>query len=106
MMQTTITVRHCEVPDALRQHARTVVERLGSVAARPMEMTVLFDADGPSQTAELRLHLANGEILLAKGAGADHRTALDRAEEKLRRQVERASGRPRRSRAAQPKNPR
>ena len=104
MMQTTITVRHCAVSDALRQHALTVVERLGTVAARPMEMMVLFDAEGPTQTAELRLHLAKGEILVAKGAGADHRTALDRAEEKLRRQLERASGRPRRSRTAQPKN--
>ena len=104
-MQTTITVRHCEISDTLRQRAITVVERLGNVAARPMEMTVVFDADGPAQIAELRLHLAKGEILVAKGVGGDHRSALDRAEEKLRRQVERASDRPRRSRSIQPKNP-
>jgi ribosomal subunit interface protein len=103
-MQTTITVRHSEVSDALRQRAITVVERLGNVAARPMEMTVVFDEDGLVQTAELRLHLAKGEILVAKGTGSDHRSALDRAEEKLRRQLERASARPRRPRATQPKN--
>ena len=104
-MQTTITARHCEIPEGLREHAITVVERLGKVTPRPMEMTVVFDTDGLDQTAELRLHLAAGEILVARGEGADHRTALDRAEEKLRRQVERASERPRRTRVSQTKNP-
>jgi ribosome-associated translation inhibitor RaiA len=70
-----------------------------------MEMTVVFDTVGLEQTAELRLHMAEGAILVARGEGADHRTALDRAEEKLRRQVERASERPRRTRASQTKNP-
>lgn len=104
-MQTTITVRHCEISDALRDRAITVVERLGNLAPRPMEMTVVFDTDGIEQIAELRLHVARGEVLVAKGEGADHRTALDRAEEKLRRQVERVTGRPRRARSAQSKNP-
>jgi ribosomal subunit interface protein len=104
-MQTTITVRHAEVPDALREHAITVMERLASLAHRPMESAVVFDTDGTEQTVELRLHLAQGEVLVAKGEAADHRTALDRAEEKLRRQVTRASDRPRRSRSPQPNNP-
>jgi ribosomal subunit interface protein len=104
-MQTTISARHSEVPEALRERAITVVERLGKVTPRPMDMTVVFDADGLEQTAELRLHLAGGEILVAKGQASDHRSALDRAEEKLRRQVERASDRPRKTRAPQTKNP-
>lgn len=103
-MQTTITARHAEISDTLRDRAITVVERLGTVASRPMEMTVVFDTDGLSQTVELRLHLARGEILVAKGDATDHRTALDRAEEKLRRQVERASDRPHRARSPQPKH--
>jgi ribosomal subunit interface protein len=103
-MQTTITARHCEVSDPLRERAITVVERLGNLASRPMEMTVVFDADGLKQTVELRLHVARGEILVAKGEGADHRSALDRAEDKLRKQVERASRRPRRARSAQSNN--
>jgi ribosomal subunit interface protein len=104
-MQATITVRHGEISDALRERAITVVERLGNVAPRPMEITVVFDVDGLEQTAELRLHLARGEVLVAKGEGGDHRTALDRAEEKLRRQVERAADRPRRARSAKSQNP-
>lgn len=103
-MDTTITTRHCDVSEPLRERAITVMERLGNLATHPMEMTVVFDADGIQQTVELRLHVARGEILVAKGEGADHRTALDRAEEKLRRQVERVSDR-RRSRPTQHNNP-
>jgi len=103
-MDTTITARHCEVSEPLRERAITVMERLGNLASHPMDMTIVFDADGIQQTVELRLHVARGEILIAKGEGADHRTALDRAEEKLRRQVERVSDR-RRARPTQPNNP-
>jgi ribosome-associated translation inhibitor RaiA len=82
-----------------------VVERLGTLANRPMESTVVFDTDGIEQTVEIRLHLARGETLVARGEAPDHRTALDRAEAKLKRQVERASDRPRRTRSPQPNNP-
>jgi ribosomal subunit interface protein len=104
-MQTTITARHCEVSDRLRARAISVVERLGNLASRALEMTVVFDTEGAQQTVELRLHLAGGEILVSRGDSVDHRTALDRAEEKLRRQVERASDRPRRTRLKQSNNP-
>jgi putative sigma-54 modulation protein len=100
-MQTTITARHCEISDALRERALAVVERLGAIASRPIEATVVFDAEGVQQTAELRLHVARGEVLVAKGEADDHRSALDRAEDKLRRQVEKASAHPRRSRPSQ-----
>ena len=45
-MQTTITARHCEISDALRERALTVVERLGNLASRPIEATVVFDVEG------------------------------------------------------------
>ena len=100
-MQTTITARHSEISDALRERALAVVERLGNMATRPIEATVVFDTEGLLQTAELRLHVSRGEVLVAKGEAEDHRSALDRAEEKVRKQLERASARPRRSRPSQ-----
>ena len=102
-MQTTITARHCEISDGLRQRTQEVVDRLGGMAPRAMESAVVFDVDGTEQTVELRLHMRRGEILVARGEGSDHRTALDRAEERLRRQLERASTRPRRSHPSEPK---
>ncbi len=104
-MQTIITARHCEISDPLRARALSVVQRLDNSASQAMEMTVVFGTEGPQQTVELRLHLAGGEILVAKGEAPDHRTALDRAEEKLKRQVEHATERPRRARSRQPNNP-
>ena len=102
-MQTTITVRHCEITDALRERALSVSDRLAGFAARPMEAAVVFDEDGLQRVVELRLRVARGEILIARGEGGDHRTALDRAEDKLRRQLEKANGRPRRSRTPPPR---
>jgi ribosomal subunit interface protein len=104
-MQTTITARHCEINDALRERARTVVERLGALAHRPIESVVVFGTDGGKFTAELRLHASRGELLVASGEADDHRTALDRAEEKLRRQLDKDPANPkaRRSRDSLPK---
>jgi ribosomal subunit interface protein len=100
-MQTTITARHCEISEALRERALAVVERLGNIATRPIEATVVFDVEGQLQTAELRLHVSRGEVLVARGEAEDHRTALDRAEDKLRKQLEKASAFPRRDRPSQ-----
>jgi ribosome-associated translation inhibitor RaiA len=97
-MRTTITARHCDIPDALRERAVRVAERLGSLASRPVDAAIIFEADGPGRLVELRLHDSRGELFVARGEAPDHRTALDRAEEKLRRQLEKANGRPRRSR--------
>ena len=102
-MQTTITARHCEISEALRERARTVVERLGSLAHRPIETAVVFDMEGKQATAELRLHASRGEVLIARGEADEHRTALDRAEEKLRRQLDKTSPRSRRSRDIEPR---
>jgi ribosomal subunit interface protein len=105
-MQPTITARHCEISDALRDRAVTVVQRLGNLASRSMESTVVFDSDGIERTVEIRLHVPRGEVLVARGDGADHRTALDRAEERLKRQLERVVDRPRRARSAPTDNAR
>jgi putative sigma-54 modulation protein len=102
-MQTTITARHCEISEALRERALTVVERLGNIASRPIEATVVFDTEGLRQLAELRLHVSRGEVLIATGEAEDHRTALDRAEDKLRKQLEKVSNRPKRTRTSQAK---
>jgi ribosomal subunit interface protein len=94
-MQTIITTRHCEIPAALKERAEAIVERLGQIAQRAVDCTVLFESDHNRAMAEVRLHAARGKLFVAAGEGADHRTALDRAEEKLRNQLDKANGRPR-----------
>ncbi|MEP6687839.1 MAG: ribosome-associated translation inhibitor RaiA [Gemmatimonadales bacterium] len=102
-MQTTITARHCEISETLREHTLSVMERLAALAHRPIESAVVFATEGGKATAELRLHASRGELLVARGEGDDHRSALDRAEEKLRRQLDKVAPRSRRSRDAEPK---
>lgn len=105
-MQPTITARHCEISDTLRERAVAVIQRLGNLASRSIESTIVFDTDGTQQIAEIRLPVPRGEVLVARGEAADHRTALDRAEERLKRQLERVADRPRRTRSAPTDNAR
>ena len=100
MLATTITARHCEIPTELRTRADEVCRRLGAQANRPLEAAVTFDMDGHESTAEIRLHSARGDLFVATGEGKDHRSALDRAEDKLKRQLEKRHTRPGRGRAA------
>jgi ribosomal subunit interface protein len=91
-MPITITARHCEISDELKQRAQAVLERLESLASRPLEGTLVFDVAPTSATAEIRMKGGKGEPLVATGEAKDHRSALDRAEEKIRRQLEKEAG--------------
>jgi len=92
-MLTTITTRHGEIPDTLKERAQAIVERLGQFASRAVECTVVFDNGHNQASAEVRLHVARGKLLVAQGEGPDHRSALDRAEEKLRNQLDKTLAR-------------
>src|ERR1043165_6254065 len=89
-MRTTISVRHCEVSDALRERATAVTGRLAQLSPHALDATVVFDIRGLAPTAEIRLHARGRRMLVGVGEGADHRTALDRAEAKLRGQLVKA----------------
>lgn len=97
-MKTKVTALHCQVADELRTRAETVAERFEHLSPHALETTVVFDVEAGEPTAEIRLHVRGGQILVAHGVDKDHRTALDRAEEKLRKQLERAATQALRSR--------
>jgi ribosomal subunit interface protein len=87
-MKTNITARHGEVPDRLRERAEIVLARLARFAERPTSAQVTFDTDGPRAAAELIIKAARGAVHVASAEARDHRTALDRATAKLRRQLD------------------
>ena len=87
-MLVTITSRHDEVAEALRERAEVVVQRLAKLAHRPERAQVEFDLEHQRHTAEIRLHAARGTVHVAKAEAHDHRTALDRSAQKLRRQLD------------------
>jgi ribosomal subunit interface protein len=92
-METTVTARHCDIPDALRQQAVTVIERLARAAHRPQRGQVVFNLDHQTKAVELKLKLPRGVTRIATAEAGDFRTALDRAADKLRRQLEKTSSR-------------
>jgi ribosomal subunit interface protein len=87
-MRTTITARHCDIPDELRALARERLDRLGRVAARPHDGQVIFAEDHGEAAVEVRLHTARGRVHVGRALGADHRSALDRAVSRVRRQLD------------------
>lgn len=90
-MRITITARHREIPDELRARARAQLERLGKVAARPHDGRVVFADDHGEAAVEIRLHTARGKVYVGKALADDHRTALDRAAQRVRRQLDKRS---------------
>ena len=93
-MQTTVTARHCEIPEEVRTRAEEVAEKLARMAHRPQRMEIVFDDDHQRRVAELKMWLPRGQTLVATAEEADFRTALDRAAEKLRSQLEKSGQRP------------
>jgi len=89
-MRTTVTCRHGEISDELRSRAVEVLERFGHFSPHALEGTAVFDTHPLGFSVELRLHVRRGHILVSQTEDADARTGLDRAEEKLKRQLERA----------------
>ena len=99
-MRTTVTARHCAVPDELHVRARELVGRLAKVASRPHNAQVIFGTDHGGAAVEIRLHTARGRVHVATAGGPDHRSALDRAVARVRRQLDKAPVRTRRARRA------
>jgi putative sigma-54 modulation protein len=97
-MPITITARHCELTDLLRERAQEIADRLESRAGRPSDVSVLFDIEAGVPTAEVKFLATGEEPILAAGRGDDHRSALDQAEARLRRQLEKPGTRRLRSR--------
>jgi ribosomal subunit interface protein len=89
-MNTTITARHCEISDELRTRAIAVLTRLSPLVSRAVDGVVIFDVAATRATAEIRF-TGSGEHHSATGEEKDHRTALDRAEDKIRRQLDKAA---------------
>jgi ribosomal subunit interface protein len=93
-VKTTITARHCEIADEIRTRAAEVAEKLAHLAHRPQRMEIVFDDDHQRRVVELKMWLPRGQVLVATGEESDFRTALDRAAEKLRSQLEKNAARP------------
>ncbi len=98
-MRVTITARHVDVPEELRTRARDLVARLAKVASRPHDGQVIFTEDHGTPVVEVRLHTVRSQVLVGVSDGVDHRSALDKAVARVRRQLDKPAGKTGRARA-------
>lgn len=99
-MDISITARHCTVPESVRSRAQERMRRLTRYDPRIASASVSFATDHGRMRAEARLAAAGGHVMVAGGDGDTFRMALDRAADRLARQLRRARKRDRDHRAA------
>ncbi len=99
-MHSAFAARHCEVADELKVRAQAVMDRLAHFPPHAIEGGVVFDLTAEGHLVELKLHVPGGRWLVATAVERDHRTALDRAEEKLKKQLDKVTTGLRRDRHA------
>lgn len=99
-MRITVTARHADVDESLRAHAVELVTKVAKIARRPHHAQVVLLEDHGEAGVEIELHVPRGKVLVAKSIAPDHRSALDIAIDKLKRQLLDEKTSPRRRRPA------
>ena len=90
-MLFTITGKHIEITDAIREHAQEKVEKLPRYFDSITQIEVLVEGnEGGKQSVEVIVHADHSDLLIAKEIGDDVYTCIDIAIHKLERQLRRA----------------
>jgi len=87
-MEITLSIRHGEVPDAMKDYVRGEVEGLSKYFDRIVEADIILDLDGHRNIAEVRMHSSN-DTHFARSETGDMRSAIDATTDKLKRQLKR-----------------
>lgn len=86
-MQTSITGRHMELTDSLRDYAMSRLEKLNSEFPRLQSAQVVLDVEKHRQMAEVVVHAPNHVIVDAKEETSDMYASIDGAIEKAEKQL-------------------
>jgi putative sigma-54 modulation protein len=90
-MRVTITVRHCEIEQPLRERITRETEGLSGIFDRIVNADVVLEEDAGIARAEIVLHF-NQQVFNSSGEGATHSQAFDIAYEKMERQLRKYKG--------------
>ena len=86
-MRITITGRHVDVTEAMREHARERLERLADNFARLTHVEATLDIDNAKHAVELVAKIARGAPHVVRARTADMYSAIDAAADKLEAQL-------------------
>jgi putative sigma-54 modulation protein len=86
-VKVSVTFRHTEPTDALKQYAEEKILRLGKYFSQSFDAHVVLSVESKErQTAEVELH-AHGAMIHGKEQTSDLYSAIDRVMDNLKRQV-------------------
>lgn len=86
-MRITITARHTDIDTDLRAHTRELVEKVVKLVRRPHHAQVIFTQGHGEAGVEIEVHAPRGRVHVAKSQAPDHRSALDLAIARVKRQL-------------------
>lgn len=86
-MRITITERHCQVPSRVATRTESVVGGLNKYEERATAAEVIFTDEKHTKKAEVIVHIDGAPHVVAKGEGADFRSAIDQATDRIKRRL-------------------
>lgn len=86
-MVVTISARHMDVTEALRNYAQQKVAKLTKYYDRIQEIEVVFDAGKESVNVEVIVHAEHRDMFVAHEGGTDTYASIDGCVHKLERQL-------------------
>lgn len=88
-MKINVSGRHVTVRPEWEEYAADKAERLGKYFSGIQHVDFVVDASGKDHTCEMTVVLCQGARLLGKAEGEEMRIAIDRAENKIEKQMRR-----------------
>jgi len=105
-MLFTITGKHIEITDAIRQHAQEKCEKLPRYFDSISQVEVIVEGnEGGKQAVEIIAHAEHNDLLVAKETGDDTYACIDLAIHKLERQLKKAKEKQRNHKHSVPVEP-
>jgi putative sigma-54 modulation protein len=86
-IKVSVTFRHTQPTEALKQYAEQKMHRVGKYFSKPLDAHVILAVDAKErQVAEVELH-THGTMILGKEQHQDLYAAIDLAIDKIERQI-------------------
>lgn len=86
-MQITITGRHVEVPEDVKDYSRKKAEKLLRFYDKIQAIEVLWDHEGDQFVVEMIVNAGSRHTFIGRGVGPDSLALVDLAVDKLERQL-------------------
>jgi len=91
-VKVSVTFRHTQPTDALKDYAQEKIHRFGKYFSRPLEAHVVLAVESKEcQIAEVELH-THGTIIHGKEQTLDLYSAIDLVMDKIERQIKKRKG--------------